>query len=84
MKPAVCMFPAQLTEGLYLLLASDGSSLRVYIEAASSSEALARYLAIPEKLREQDAYSAVEVREDNYVPGFKVFFGGYFKALGIA
>lgn len=51
-KPAICMLPAQLTEGLYLLLAPDGSSLRVYIEAASCAEALTRYRAIPERLRE--------------------------------
>lgn len=84
MKPAVCIFPAQLTEGLYLLLAPDGSSLRVYIEAVSSAEALTRYRAIPERLREQEVHSAVEVQEGNYVPGLKVFFGGCFKALGIA
>ena len=84
MKLAVCMFPTQLTEGLYLLLSADGDSLCCYIEASSSAEALARYRALPVRLREQEASSAVEVEEDNYVPGFKVFFGGYFRALGIA
>lgn len=76
-------FPGYRTQCLFSFQDVNGSPIRIYVEAITPVDALRRYNALPENFREGDAKVAVEVTSDSYVPGQKVFFNGYFIAVGV-
>lgn len=79
-----CVLPGYRSEGLFSFQSRNGEKILVYVEASNEDEALRRYRALPVSFRDEDAELAVQVTYDTYELGQKMFFKGYFSALGIA